>query len=309
MVTSTITPRPPLAGRNTYAGICLPEEGPEPPQVDKSTDFADVSAHQGDVDWDKYAKAGFQLAICKATEGPDWTDDFTSQNRQELSRNNLYCGLYHFAGSTIAHKISDPRVEARYYLEKVGPMGPKEFPVLDFELPYGMSPAQQSDWIGKWCTEVEQKTGKTPWVYTNQSILRKLDGEALGHFPLWLAAYSETSPPPPAPWPTLTAWQYTYRARIPGVQGGCDASHLYGDMSKLVPPPGGSSGPAPAPAPEPAPAPGPTDPSPPPAPAPQDPSPAPTIPSAPAPSTPPPSSGEGFALQPWARSFQAVAAR
>lgn len=209
--------------------------GKAPPPAER-TDFADVSHHQHDIHWDQYAASGRSLAICKATEGLTYVDPAEAGNRGALSKLGLYCGLYHFAGSSAADEIHDPVKEADFFASTVGPLGPKEFPVLDFELPYRMTPARQVSWIGKWCTEVQKKTGKTPWVYTNSPMLGKLDAHSLAKYPLWLANYTSHDPkhpPSTGTWPNLAAWQYTDDAKVPGI-GPCDDSFLYGNLTDLA---------------------------------------------------------------------------
>ncbi|MHB2016489.1 MAG: glycoside hydrolase family 25 protein [Candidatus Xenobia bacterium] len=209
-----------------------PPAGPgEPVPEENQADFADVSGHQKGIDWKKYADSGRKLAITKATEGDNWSDATTATYRHGMAQNHLECGLYHFAGSTIQGKIASPKTEADYFLNTVGKLGPLEFPVLDFERSWGMSPAKQVKWINQWMTIVHEKTGKTPWLYAPEYILKHLDGHQLTKWPLWIADYSSSDPqhPPSSDWPSLAAWQYTDRARIPGVPGGTDDSWLYAD--------------------------------------------------------------------------------
>lgn len=249
----------------------LPEGNPDGPVPEGQADFADVSHYQGNVDWDKYAATGRQLAICKATEGLTYVDETFPVNRAALDKHGLYCGLYHFAGASGTNKIHDAIEEADFFVSEIGKLGPREFPVLDFELPYHMSPQQQVTWIGKWCTEVQEKTGKAPWIYTDSHMLNKMDAKDLTKYPLWLANYTShdpRQPPTSGSWPSLTAWQYTYKADVPGI-GPCDDSFLYADLGTVVGP-GGNPTPPPAPAPDPTPVP-PPDPTPVPPPAPTPP--------------------------------------
>ncbi len=223
-----------LMGEKEPQDSSLPEE--PPPHEAGVVDFADVSDHQRNIDWSAYAASGRKLAICKATEGDDWNDPTTGANRQALSSLGLYCGLYHFAGSTIAGAIDDPVVEADHFLSTVGTMGKKEFPVLDFERTWGMTPSQQVNWIKQWCTEVENQTGKVPWLYTNGMILRHINPSSLTRYPLWLANYQShnpSHPPASAPWPGLTAWQYSDRVDVPGI-GRADDSFFYGIPPSLT---------------------------------------------------------------------------
>lgn len=201
-----------------------PEALPDP-------DFIDVSRHNGDIDWGRYAAAGKKLAVCKLTEGGNWLDPKAAANREGMSKAGLTAGLYHFAGASGGGYINPAETEADNFLAKAGEMGPKEFPVLDFEQTYGMTGPQMTDWISKWCTRVEAQTGKTPWLYTNGKIRRQLDGTNLTKYPLWIADYRSSDkekPPACEPWPSLRAWQYSEKASSPGVAGTCDGNFLYG---------------------------------------------------------------------------------
>jgi len=234
----------PISASRTHGSPRMPEnpsavgnDGSAEGSTDQ-LDFADVSHRENDVDWNTYAASGRKLAICKATESNWYVDPKVAENREALGKQGLYCGLYHFAGSSADNEIDDPKVEAEYYVNQIGKLGPKEFPVLDFELAYHMSPTQQVSWIGKWCTEVQNRTGKTPWIYSYSGMLNRWDATDLTKYPLWLANYSVGSdpknPPDGGSWPNLTAWQYTFKANVPGIRSTCDASYLYGDLPTLV---------------------------------------------------------------------------
>jgi len=200
------------------------------PQVVPDPDFIDVSRHNGDIQWDTYAASGRTLAVCKLSEGGDWLDPKAIQNREGMQKAGLNAGLYHFAGASAGGYINPPEKEAENFLSKALPLGDKEFPVLDFEMTYGQTGPQMTEWIHKWCNIVEQRSGKTPWLYTNGRIRRQLDGTHLTKYPLWIADYRSSDkqkPPPSAPWPNLKAWQYSEKASAPGVAGTCDGNYLY----------------------------------------------------------------------------------
>lgn len=206
-----------------------PSDDPDQQPV-ATADFVDVSHHQRDIDWAAYAASGKKLAICKATESNSWTDTAVQQNRATLSQLGLACGLYHFAGAGLAHTIKPAEEEADWYLSQVGTLGPKEFPVLDFEMTFGLTPAQQVDWIGKWCARVEEKGGKRPWVYVPTYLARKMEASSIAKYPLWIANYQSSDPSQPPSsfsWPKLTAWQFTEKATFPGLPGKVDGNYLF----------------------------------------------------------------------------------
>ncbi|MBT9586391.1 hypothetical protein IV102_23815 [bacterium] len=242
MTITSATPR--LAAPRTGDGI-----DPHPGQTDQpqnnvealpAPDFVDISRHNGKVDWKEYAAAGKKVGVCKITEGGDWLDAMAATNREGMKNNNLRCGLYHFAGSSGGGYINDADKEADNYLSRVGTMADNEFPVLDFEMVYGQTGPEMTSWISKWCTRIEQQTGKTPWLYTNHRIRRQLDGTNLTRYPLWIADYRSSdreNPPASQPWPNLFAWQYSEKASSPGVPATCDGNFLYGTLPEVTPPP------------------------------------------------------------------------
>ena len=177
------------------------------------------------------------MGVCKITEGGDWVDNKAAANRQAMAASGLKCGLYHFARPNGTNMVADANVEANNYLTQVGTLAKNEFPVLDFEVINGLKADQLNAWVGQWCSTVEAQTGKTPWLYTGNKILHRLDATQLSKYPLWLADYrtcDRENPPSAAPWPQLMAWQYTDKARFPGM-GPCDGSYLYGSLPEETP--------------------------------------------------------------------------
>lgn len=211
-----------------------PTPAPPPPVNTTGPDFTDVSAYEPGANWDTYAASGREMAVCRATKGLNLVDDTFQPYRKSLQDHNLYCGLYHFAGWPKTQVLKAPEVEADFYLDAVGPLGPKEFPILDFEQAYGLTPPQQCDWISKWCVRVEQKTGKTPWVYSNYNMAKQLKSDQLTRYPLWIAHYHTSTLPTTELWPHPIAWQFTESGTVPGVgENKVDDSHFYGDLSKI----------------------------------------------------------------------------
>ncbi|MHB2017126.1 MAG: glycoside hydrolase family 25 protein [Candidatus Xenobia bacterium] len=210
---------------------------PEPAPPSPHGDFADVSHWESGVDWNAYAASGRKLAVCKATESTTYVDPTFAANRAALSKLGLYCGIYHFAGSSVKHKIGDAVQEADFFVNQIGPLGPKEFPIVDFEIEYKLSPQQQVQWLNHWCQEVQDKTGKAPWIYTDSGMLKQWDATSLRPYPLWLAninpPHDPAHPPASGSWPQLVAWQYSFTVRIPGI-GTCDDSFLYGDLQRIL---------------------------------------------------------------------------
>jgi GH25 family lysozyme M1 (1,4-beta-N-acetylmuramidase) len=196
----------------------------------------DVSQFQGDVDWREVRHTGHSFAFAKATEGKDFRDPWFSRARWSAMRAaGLRRGAYHFAR---AQQGRPPELEAHHFLQTVHAVGwfakgdlP---PVLDLEWVHGLSPAHLHAWVAGWVKTVHRETGVRPLIYTGGPFWNGAVGasaDALG-CPLWLAAYvSNPRPFIPAAWhhAGMTLWQFTDRARCPGVKGPCDMSRFRGD--------------------------------------------------------------------------------
>lgn len=87
--------------------------------------------------------------------------------------------------------------------------------------------------------------------------------------PLWISGYGTSQPTVAKGWKKWTFWQYTDKASVPGISGGCDYSRFSGTKAELHTLVGLDNTPTPAPAPKPpTPAPDPKPPTPKPAPKP-----------------------------------------
>ena len=56
----------------------------------------DVSAYQGDIDWDILSSQNIQFAFIKATEGSDFVDEHFKENWEKARTTELKVGAYHF---------------------------------------------------------------------------------------------------------------------------------------------------------------------------------------------------------------------
>lgn len=91
----------------------------------------DVSAYQGEINWETLSKQNIEFAFIKATEGSSFVDRNFEYNYEEALKTDLRVGAYHFfsfdsGGQTQADNFIET-------VEKVENMLP---PVVDFEF-YG----------------------------------------------------------------------------------------------------------------------------------------------------------------------------
>lgn len=174
----------------------------------------DVSHHQGEIDWEQLLRKEhydsiIQFVYCKATEGSDHIDTKWVRNRLILQKLGIPNGAYHFFSPK-----TEPRPQAIHFLNQWKKSDFDLPPVLDVESE-GFS---DDDLIAKmkiWLTEVEEKTGMRPVIYTS---LNFFESKFMNHFKdykFWIAAYSRK--PAFIDDSRIIHWQYSESGELPGI--------------------------------------------------------------------------------------------
>lgn len=148
----------------------------------------DVSAHQGQIQWEILSNEGIRFAFIKATEGSSWVDKQFAYNFEHAQRHGLYVGAYHFfsfdsAGHTQGENFINnvPLIESAYILP----------PVVDIEF-YGSKAAnppkaqdvyEQLDIL---LARLESHYGFKPIIYTTPSFYDMYLRGRYGEYPLWI---------------------------------------------------------------------------------------------------------------------------
>ncbi len=151
----------------------------------------DISNCQSVINWQKVAASGqVNFAICKATEGPKYTDSEFKNNWNGIKNVGLLRGAYHFA-----YASQDPIIQADHFVSTVGQLDPTDTLTLDLENS-SITGHQFTDWALSWLERVESLTGCIPILYTGGPFFNSHDGnpdadtiQRLLRFPLWLACY------------------------------------------------------------------------------------------------------------------------
>lgn len=171
----------------------------------------DVSAYQGDIDWQILSNQEIDFAYIKATEGSSFVDGKFSYNWSEASKTKLRVGAYHFFS---LESLGETQVEN--FIEAVSEIENMLPPVVDVE-PYGNfnSIEQRNiDELKVWLNLVEEHYGVRPIIYTTEkyySFLRdNLDG-----YEFWLRSVYSV-PRKDKDW---CIWQYSNRKRLKGYNG------------------------------------------------------------------------------------------
>lgn len=193
----------------------------------------DVSAYQGNVDWQAASNNGAQFAYIKATEGTAYTNPYFAQQYDGSYNVGMIRGAYHFGRPD----ISDGITQAQFFVSNGGGWSSdgKTLPgALDIEYNpscgssctpaqtcYNLDQATMGAWIQDFVNTYQQLTGVYPVIYSTASWYNTCVG-TFGDFsakcPFWLACYCSSITTYPYNWGIYTFWQYADSGTFPGDQ-------------------------------------------------------------------------------------------
>ena len=187
----------------------------------------DVSAFQGEIDWEKVRASGIEFAIIRlgyrgyGKSGKLVEDEYAQDNLEGATEAGLPIGAYFFSQ---ALSIEEADEEIEFMLEILGDYALEMPIILDWEIP--VDTARTANMDGRTLTDIQlhfcsvmEEKGYQPMVYFNwhmSSRLLKLN--ELEDYPFWLALYQDRMTYPYK----VEMWQYTDRGRVPGIEGNVD---------------------------------------------------------------------------------------
>lgn len=184
----------------------------------------DVSRFQGSPDFQKAADADFRFVYIKATEGQDFVDAGFKDRQAAARKAGLHTGFYHFLrprdGRTGA-------VEADFFWKNVkgvdgGEDGAELLRLVADVEATGLSVAKTLVYAQQFLDRLGERAGHEPVLYTYPGFIADW-GAAFADYRLWIANYTSAARPTlPRPWTDWTAWQWTDKGEVPGVDGRCD---------------------------------------------------------------------------------------
>lgn len=201
--------------------------------------YLDVSAHQGQIDWEK-VKAEGEVAgvIIRAGYGKNQIDAQFVRNASECNRLGIPCGAYWFSYAVTAEEAE---AEANYLLNAVKPYRMELPMAYDFEYDsvnnakkrgVTITKALASSFVRAFCNTIE-KAGYWAINYANPDYLsRYFDGETAARYGLWLAQWpgkvDVTKPPR-----NCAIWQWG-TSTVPGIKTIVDTNEAYTDFATLI---------------------------------------------------------------------------
>mgnify|MGYP000969442419 FL=1 len=193
----------------------------------------DVSAWQGKIDWKTVADYGMGFAILRITEAGNVIDSYFEQNFSECRKYNIPVGAYKYS---YAMTVAEIQSEARKVVEVLN--GRKlQYPVwLDLEWNNQRSlGAEQIHKLAEAFEKIITAAGYKFGIYCNVDWYLNVICSHLKKYDFWIACYPESDNG------TLqerlrpdfgVGWQYSSKAKIPGISGTVDRNVFYKDYAE-----------------------------------------------------------------------------
>lgn len=200
----------------------------------------DVSRWQGRIDWNKVKASGLVSGVMlralgnSAKDAPSkpYIDPYFARNYRECKRLGIPCGVYGYF-KAVNREQADKELA---YFKKLLTGRSFELPVavdIEDEVQKPLGKAALTDLTAYMLSTVES-WGVYALLYTGLwfgNTFLYMGGAALKPYDVWLAAYRTKKPAPS--WP-FGMWQYTSKARVPGVTTNVDMSHAYKDYAGII---------------------------------------------------------------------------
>lgn len=195
----------------------------------------DVSAWQGKIDWKTVADYGMGFAILRITEAGNVVDSQFENNLAGCNKYNIPVGVYKYS---YAMTIAEIQREARKVVSTLN--GRRiQFPVF-LDLEYNNQRSLGSESIHKMADafrEIVEVTGYKFAIYCNVDWYENVICSHLKKYDFWIARY----PANDDGWlqerlrPDFgVGWQYSSKAKIPGISGTVDRNVFYKDYSEEI---------------------------------------------------------------------------
>ncbi len=189
----------------------------------------DVSAYQGEIDWEAVASSGIWFAIVRLGyrgygSGKLVEDSYARRNLNGAKEAGLNVGAYFFSQALNIQEVDE---EIQFMLEILDEFHLDMPIVLDWEIPgtdstpprtAGMDARTLTDMQLHFCQVMEER-GYQPMVYFNWHQSENLYYlSELEDAPFWLALYQDRMT---YPW-KVEMWQYSNEGSVPGINGYVD---------------------------------------------------------------------------------------
>lgn len=183
------------------------------PSSDNIYEGIDVSAWQGDIDFNQVRDSGISIVYIKSSEGFSFVDPYFEQNYNNAKVAGLKVGFYHYVTAT---NVSEAISQAEFFVSTISGKNPDCKLAMDFES-FGNLDVDSINQIGlAFIRRVEELSGKEVIVYSDEYNASNTFYN-LSSYPLWVAQYEISSPTVSDNWSTWAGWQYTDKGEVSGI--------------------------------------------------------------------------------------------
>lgn len=184
----------------------------------------DISAHNGEIDFKKVKKAGYEFVFIKATEGADFNDRNFLRNYDNARREGLKIGSYHFFRFD-----TDGIEQALNFVRTVGTRKNDLGLVIDVEKtgnPDSIPPPLVRERLFR-MVDYMTLLGHRVTFYTNLEGYNTYIADTFPGYPLWICRFKEY--PIYTEW---TFWQFNHRGKVDGIEGEVDLNAFCGNREE-----------------------------------------------------------------------------
>ena len=178
----------------------------------------DISAHNGDIDFECVKEAGYDFVIIKATEGTDFKDSMFVDNLRRARNAGLKVGAYHFFRFD-----TDGELQAINFIHSLRNRELDIPAVVDIER-FGNPDGHEATMIiARLRTMLRhlEDEGIKVMLYSNKDDYDRYLKGNFSHYPLWLCSFTE--PGADIDW---VIWQYSHRGNVDGIKGKVDLNTI-----------------------------------------------------------------------------------
>lgn len=197
----------------------------------------DVSAHQGNINWDAVKASGIDFAIIRISYGQNSVDSKAIRNIEECIRVGMPFGVYTYS---YALNINNAINEANLVIKTLAPYKDKvKFPVIidmedadGYKRKHGM---QSNDVLVSICEKeclMFEEAGYYAAIYASKSWFdTKLNSSRLNRFDKWIAWWNKGASFDKN---IYGLWQYTSSGSVNGISGNVDMNEAYKDYPSII---------------------------------------------------------------------------
>ena len=202
-----------------------------------STEGIDLSAYNGDINWESVKASGIDFAIIRVggrgygTEGVLYPDDMAINNINAAKAAGIKVGAYFFSQAVTAQEAVE---EADYVKSLLGDIK-LDYPVAyDWEIikdeearTDNVTAVQATQCAKAFCERIEE-LGYTPIIYSpSRELYFKYDLSQLADFDIWYCEYSNT----PNFYYEFSMWQYSKSGYVDGINGEVDLNICFTNIA------------------------------------------------------------------------------